>query len=303
MPAGWAPVAVEKPGRSGRRSGGRRRRRRPRGAAVLLTLLALGGVWWAWSPAHRETTGEVLAQIRAAAGLPGEGPRQATDGSRLPPAGLEEASARLAPVVVPELFSDRYVFKSPGESPISPNGWSPCRPIHYVVDVTGAPVGFGETVRTAVAEVSGHTGLTFVDDGDVIETAVDQRESYLPQVYGDRWAPVLIRFTDDATVPDLAGDTVGLAGGAGMTSPSTGRTHYVSGTVYLDLELVGMPALGGVPAYLPVLRHELGHLVGLDHVDDPTQIMYPTTGFASTYQSGDLTGLSILGQAACAPDL
>src|SRR5262249_6108651 len=49
--------------------------------------------------------------------------------------------------------------------------------------------------------------------------------------------------------------------------------------------------------------HELGHLVGLAHVADPTQVMYPggSAGVTGEYASGDLAGLARLGQAACVP--
>ena len=52
------------------------------------------------------------------------------------------------------------------------------------------------------------------------------------------------------------------------------------------------------------MTHEFGHLVGLDHVDDPTQLMYPSTSPAvSTFGGGDLAGLAALGSGACAPNV
>jgi predicted Zn-dependent protease len=52
------------------------------------------------------------------------------------------------------------------------------------------------------------------------------------------------------------------------------------------------------------MLHELGHLVGLDHVDDPGQLMYPVTALAVTdYAAGDLRGLHRLSTGPCAPDL
>lgn len=278
--------------------------------ATLTVLLVLAGLWWSWSAQRPDSVADFLADLPDGLSLPDglldgaltDPPRRAADGSRLPPAGLEESPTRLLPVVTPSVFGDQYAFVSPSQDALRPYGWSPCRPVHYVVDVTGAPADFQDSVRLAVAEISAATGLLFVDDGAVVEAASPAREPHQPAVYGDRWAPVLIRFTDDTAVPGLAGDTVGQAGGSSMTGPS-GLTHYVSGTVYLDVELLSLPGLGGVPAYLPVLRHELAHLVGLDHVDDPAQIMFPTTGFVTTFQAGDLTGLSLAGQAECAPDL
>jgi hypothetical protein len=52
-----------------------------------------------------------------------------------------------------------------------------------------------------------------------------------------------------------------------------------------------------------VLLHELAHAVGLGHVLDPTQVMYPhTTHSESQFGAGDRAGLAALGAAAgCHP--
>jgi predicted Zn-dependent protease len=73
--------------------------------------------------------------------------------------------------------------------------------------------------------------------------------------------------------------------------------------VVLDKSVFRYPDRAGAPEYVPVLRHELGHLVGLGHVDDATQLMSPTIGEPQTFQSGDLAGLAKLGQGTCAPGL
>ena len=53
-----------------------------------------------------------------------------------------------------------------------------------------------------------------------------------------------------------------------------------------------------------VVEHELGHLVGLAHVNDATQIMYPRASpRVLGYRAGDLTGLAALGRGACTADL
>ena len=48
-----------------------------------------------------------------------------------------------------------------------------------------------------------------------------------------------------------------------------------------------------------VLMHELGHLVGLDHVADRSQMMFATvTGKPAAWADGDLAGLRQVGRTA-----
>jgi hypothetical protein len=49
-----------------------------------------------------------------------------------------------------------------------------------------------------------------------------------------------------------------------------------------------------------VILHDLGHLVGLDHVEDPTQLVHPVGSSDVTgAQAGDAAGLVLLGAVAC----
>ena len=78
----------------------------------------------------------------------------------------------------------------------------------------------------------------------------------------------------------------------------------MTGSVTLDApgiaELLATP--NGANSAYGVITHELGHVVGLDHVDDPSQLMNPRASAAvSTLQQGDLAGLAELGTGACAP--
>jgi hypothetical protein len=215
-----------------------------------------------------------------------------------PTPGREEAEERLgAPAPLAERNSSYLFLHTTRGAPVS---YSPCRPIHYVVNPAKAPAGSGLLVETAVTRVSEATGFQFVFDGQVDEQPSVERESFQPERYGDMWAPVLISWTDPATVPSLAGDTVGLGGSTRVKHPA-GYTGYVSGQISLDApqfrQVLAGP--GGHAQAAAVIMHELAHVVGLGHVADPTQLMFEHGTPLTDFGSGDLTGLSMLASAPC----
>lgn len=220
-----------------------------------------------------------------------------------PPAGFEESPTPLGtppPETLAATGSHAFAAMQPDGS--GPVAWSPCRPIHYVVRPDGEPPGGDALIATAIARISAASGLVFVDDGLTKEAPSPDRPAYEPERYGKRWAPVLIAWSTPQETPALAGDTVGIGGSAPVTR--AGLSVYVTGSVTLDAP--GMAELLAVPngtndAY-GVITHELGHVVGLAHVDDPTQLMNPRASTTvSTLQQGDLAGLAALGTGSCAP--
>ena len=256
-------------------------RRGPRPAilvlgALLIGVVAAGSLWW--------------TSASSAFG---------------PPAGLEESALPLgAPPPGRHGASGSFAFSAVQPDGGGPVAYSPCRPIHYVVRPDVLLAARRCAVRAAVERVSAATGLQFVDDGITQEAPSADREAYQPEAYGRRWAPVLIAWSSAAESPELADDVAGIAGSASVTR--AGRTVYVTGSVTLDSEDIG--ALAAVPATrsvaLGVVTHELAHLVGLDHVDDRAQLMYPSTSLAiSDFGTGDLAGLAALGTGECAPDV
>jgi hypothetical protein len=194
-------------------------------------------------------------------------------------------------------------LQADGSTPVA---YDPCRPIHYVVRPAAQPDGGAEVLALAVRRLSAVTGLQFIDDGITDERATSgERPSFQPERYGDRWAPVLVSWDTDDENQGLAGDVVGLAGST-WRGRGSGPRVYLTGTISLDgpqlADVLELP--DGRRIAVAIVEHELAHLVGLDHVDDPTQLMYPEAQDAVTdFGAGDLTGLAQLGSGPCAPTL
>lgn len=234
---------------------------------------------------------------------PGQGARKAARAPDTPPPGLEEAGHALGSPTKPAAASNSYKFLATNADG-TPVGYSPCRPLHYVVNAALAPVGSEGLIADAIAKIAGATGLKFVNDGASTETPSEKRKPYQPALYGDRWAPLLISWTTPEAAPALAGSVIGT-GGSTMYSFGSGPKSYVTGSLDLDArqikELLGVP--GGAHYVSAVVQHELGHVVGLDHVEDPIQLMYPEIGAPDGLAAGDLNGLYKLHSAPCRDDL
>jgi hypothetical protein len=188
---------------------------------------------------------------------------------------------------------------------ITPVAYDPCRPVHYVLRPDSTPSGGDALVREAFERLSEVTGLQFVHDGASDEPSTRDRELYQPDRYGNRWAPVLVAWETEEQNPALAGDIVGEAGSVAV-SLGDGPRVFLTGTVSLDAGQLSelLTRSDGEDVVRSIVLHELGHLVGLGHVEDPNQLLYPKAQEEVTdYAAGDLTGLSRLGSGPCVPEL
>ena len=261
----------------------------------------------------------------AGAVAPGTAGETTSDAGLVRPQGWPSMSAeqRSEPIGQPGAVPDgggSHTFMQLQSDGVRPVAYDPCRPIHYVTRTAGAPAGGAELLGDAVASVSAATGLRFVDDGETDETPGDDREAFQQDRYGDRWAPVLITWSDPVESPRLSAedtdpsdgstaDVLGYAGSAGVgliDAEGVDATDQVFVTGQLTLDgpdfLTMLGEFDGYARARAVVLHEFGHLVGLDHVVDTSQLMAPAASPELTgFGPGDLQGLAALGQGACVP--
>jgi len=187
----------------------------------------------------------------------------------------------------------RFVRNQPGST--EPVSYNPCRPIHYVVNPSGAPDDYLELVQQAVGEVARATGFEFEYDGTTDDRDFGHRGG------GSRTStPVLVGWATPQEVPRLAGDVAGL-GGSVAVERTPDHLTYVTGMVALDRDVFAQldPKPQGFEHLRAIVMHELGHVVGLAHVDDPTQLMYGDNIGRTSFGPGDLRGLARLGAVDC----
>jgi hypothetical protein len=234
-------------------------------------------------------TGVVLVSIAVL--VPGTLPPVVRDGLGLGPSPLGQA---------PRVTGDgtyQFLQHQPGDKN-APVTYNPCEPIQVEINPEGVDDEdqAREIVLSAMKRVSAATGLRLQYAGPSSDRP--QWRSRTEPVLG-RTEPVLFSFATSDEVSELEGQVAGVGGSASVQRD--GVRTYVSGQVTLDANTFDdlVDQRGGHGVVRAIAMHELGHLVGLAHVDDERELMDARNHDQLDFGPGDRKGLARLGQGRC----
>lgn len=183
--------------------------------------------------------------------------------------------------------------------------FDPCQKITYKVNVSNLPMAeqavASAEISGAVADVASATRMKFKNRGTT--TSVTTGKEWFKKTPADLVISYATR-GGTGTSSLLPAGAAGFGGYAYKTWSVGGKAKGSIGRAYvvLDSSMFSTLTPGSGPGISRgnVIRHELAHSVGLAHVEDPLELMFPdiTGATPAGYQSGDLEGLHLVGRAA-----
>lgn len=199
------------------------------------------------------------------------------------------APSRVLPAVPVPHGGGHYRFEKTQPGGDDPVTYSPCKSIPYVVNPSGGPRSL-DFITRAVAVISRASGLSFSYRGTTDDTNFEHRKA------GD---PVLIGFVAPGSIKGMGVDSshIGLGG---STAYDLGFRHLMYRTGMVALRSDWFDAEGTTDAQRrAVVMHELGHVLGLDHVADENELMAAENVGLTHLGPGDREGLALLGRGEC----
>lgn len=207
--------------------------------------------------------------------------------------GLGDARVLQAPAV--QSRGGVFAFSMTQTGSDEPVGWDPCRPIRFQVNPDGEPAGGRDLIERALSRASAASGLAFEE-----EPPTDQRPFAQPFVPFGTDRPVTIGWGTADEFPALADDVAGIGGGSAEQG-GLGRTYFVTGGVALDTDVFTSERIAEESRVMEaIVLHEIAHVLGLGHVNEPTELMAEANGGQIDFGPGDLEGLARLGSVPCA---
>ena len=222
-------------------------------------------------------------------------------GSGATPSSSADPTAPPTPTPRPRVDGSFKFLERVGSVPVR---WDPCETITYAVNTRGATSAVRADLNEALRRVTRATGIEFRSVGTTEETFI---RAYLRMRYDGviRKAALILIWVDHddyrVILRRLHDPRPSIAFAKTMAGLYENQDQYFGGIVVMDAEATASRGFGSRYAHGSVLLHELGHIMGLDHVKDADQLMssghHAHVGLRD-FGPGDLEGLRRLGRDA-----
>jgi hypothetical protein len=242
----------------------------------------------------------ILGVLAVGAVLRGPSPAEA-GGPTAVPSATDSPSPSASPAARAKVDGAFKFLEIVGGAPVR---WNPCETISYAVNTDGVTSSIKPDLDEALARVTRATQIEFVSVGTTEETFLRayQRMRYRGVI---RKAELIIIWVDHGDYQEilrrLHDPRPSIAFAKTMAGLYADQDQYFGGIIVMDAEATSQRGFGHSYAHGSVLLHELGHIMGLDHVKDPDQLMYsgrhPNYGLQD-FGAGDLEGLRRIGMDA-----
>ncbi|MGQ0826395.1 MAG: matrixin family metalloprotease [Actinomycetota bacterium] len=173
--------------------------------------------------------------------------------------------------------SDTFDTARGGFGLIAGSDWSRCRGATWRFDPREAPAGAFELYEELFDYAARVTGMAFAYGGTVGDEAIPDDTV----VAG--WA--------DLSGANIGRPETGVVLGAALPAPPNRGHFWLASNFSSFLPIPGSRHDWTGAGWGQVAIHELGHVLGLDHVDDPSSVMNPASNILVRWGDGDLAGL------------
>lgn len=198
-----------------------------------------------------------------------------------------------------------------GESPETMPRWDPCKNYTYAMNKDsfelegylvrdGFETNDGDLLREAFERAEELSGLRFSYLSKTVDS-YDQRKAYETNL---GTADVLVQYLREDEY-NIAASQTGLSTSIAFAGPLAegivGETGYlVAGRIVINVdEIEQLIDQGREEVVAAAYLHEIGHLIGLGHVDNPDALMFGGPSYLSSLSEGDVLGFEWAGSGPC----